>query len=439
MTLGSHFNNLPAHPRHVSAAADHYRAQFNRPPALDDASMLHGQVLAAFKGAARYMGLRGNILVAVDYFFSLTRPQDWTGDARPIVWPSAREQCEAMGLSLSRVKFLNRRLIDLGLILAKDSPTGARWGRRNHNGHIIEAFGFDLSPMAHRVAEFINIRDAGRADDAIRGQLRRRKTVAIKSIGQIVRTAQEAEVDSPQLYEMAEGYFAIVHGLEITADRKTLEKVVSALEDLQRRVYALYRNLVDQARAAAASSDTSSSGMENEKTNPAGSLNRLLNNNYKPTYYLTTSKGSETSSSEFDNHRTPLAPEGGGAPGEVRVPVVKPKEVLALAPGLGMYLSEDLDRVDMPRAIMAVIRAAETYAFKELSISKPLWTEAQRALGLWPATLTVMLVAAKDPDYFSRTPAHYFAGMVERAKQGTLRLDRSIWGLRTKSEAVGKS
>jgi hypothetical protein len=43
-------------------------------------------------------------------------------------------------------------------------------------------------------------------------------------------------------------------------------------------------------------------------------------------------------------------------------------------------------------------------------------------------------VAAKDPDYFSRTPAHYFAAMVERAKQGTLRLDKSIWGLRTRAE-----
>ena len=69
MTLGSHFNSLPAHPRHISPAADSYRAQFDRAPALDDQSLTHGQVLAAFKGAARYMGLRGNIMVAVDYFF----------------------------------------------------------------------------------------------------------------------------------------------------------------------------------------------------------------------------------------------------------------------------------------------------------------------------------------------------------------------------------
>ena len=122
------------------------------------------------------------------------------------------------------------------------------------------------------------------------------------------------------------------------------------------------------------------------------------------------------------------------------MPTVKPKEVVTLAPNIGLYLNEDLDRVEMQRAIMAVIRAAEAYAFKELSVSKSLWGEAQRTLGLWPATLAVMVVAAKDPDYFSRTPAHYFAGMVEKAKQGTLRLDRSIWGLRTRAETtVGKA
>ena len=110
---------------------------------------------------------------------------------------------------------------------------------------------------------------------------------------------------------------------------------------------------------------------------------------------------------------------------------MRPKEVVSLAPVLGRYLNQDLDRLDMERAVMAVLLAAEACAFKELGISKPLWQEAQSAMGMWPAALAVMLVAAKDPDYFSRTPAHYFAGMVAKAKDGTLRLDRSIWGLRS--------
>ena len=429
----------PANPRRLTKGATAALQRWDVSPRLEDKSLMPGQLLAAFKGAARYMGMRGNVLVAMDYFFGLTRPQDWVGDCRPIVWPSAREQAEALGLTPSGVKFLNRRLIELGLIIAKDSPTGARWGRRNHNGQIIEAFGFDLSPMAHRFDEFADIRDAGRANDAVRGQLRRRKTVALKSIGQLVRTASEQQRDTPGLYALAEQIWVITEGFEPTADRRTLERIVSDLEDLQARVFALYQTLVDQA-GTRAGDGSEISGMEKVDSNPTQSVQSPPNNNYKQTKYPSDCIGSEPSSSEFEDHRDSPAPkEEGGAPGEIRVPTVKPKEVVALAPAVGLYLNEDLDRIDVQRQIWAVVRAAEAAAYRELSISTSLWKEAQRVLGLWPATLAVMVVAAKDPDYFSRTPAHYFAGMVEKAKQGSLRLDRSIWGLRTRSHPTGKA
>ena len=439
MTFGSVFSELPAHPRHVSPAADRFREKFCRPPALDDKGLLPGNLLGAFKGAARYMGIRGNILVAIDYFFAMTRSQDWMGDAQPIVWPSAREQSEALGLSPSGVKFLNRRLIELGLIIAKDSPTGARWGRRGHNGQILEAYGFDLSPMAHRFEEFCEIRDAGRANDAIRAQLRRRKTVAIKSIGQIVRTAAESNLDTPPLYALAEGIYAITEGLAPSADRQTLERVVEDLEELREAVHALYRDLVGGTQAVPATSkqESETSGMGVVDSNRAEPPSGLPNNNYKRTKILTNSISLEKGSSEFGESGDSLAPQKSGDRGEIPVPTVKPKEVLQLAPAFAMYVGEDLDRVDMQRAIWAVIQAAESCALRELSVSKSLWADAQKVMGLWPATLAVMVVAAKDPEYFSRTPAHYFAGLVAKAKNGTLRLDRSIWGLRTRTEAAG--
>jgi replication initiation protein RepC len=429
----------PANPRRLTQGATAALQRWDAPPRLDDKSLTLGQLLAAFKGAARYIGLRGNVLVAMDYFFGLTRAQDWVGQCRPIVWPSAREQGEALGLSPSGVKFLNRRLIELGLIIAKDSPTGARWGRRNHNGQIIEAFGFDLSPMAHRFDDFAAVRDAGRADDAVRAQLRRRKTVAIKSIGQLMRTAAERECDTPEMYHLANGIWTITEGFEPSADRRTLMRIVDELEALQSRVFALYQAPVDQALSSSAD-ESRNSGMEEADSNPTTPVSGLPNNNYKQTKYLIDSNSSETSSSEFDTHRDSPAtkPEGRGS--EVAVPTVKPKEVVALAPAIGLYLSEDLDRVDMPRAVVGVIRAAEAFAFKELAVSRSLWAEAQRTMGLWPAALAIMVVASKGPDYFSRTPAHYFAGMVAKAKNGTLRLDRSIWGLRSRNETdAGKA
>jgi Replication protein C N-terminal domain len=39
-----------------------------------------------------------------------------------------------------------------------DSPTGRRWGHRDaKTGKIVEAYGFDLSPIALRHAEFVAV------------------------------------------------------------------------------------------------------------------------------------------------------------------------------------------------------------------------------------------------------------------------------------------
>ena len=70
---------------------------------------------------------------------------------------SAATQQEALGLSESRVKALNRMLIEVGVITMKDSPNGKRYGRRDPRGRITEAYGFDLSPIATRYAEFVQL------------------------------------------------------------------------------------------------------------------------------------------------------------------------------------------------------------------------------------------------------------------------------------------
>ena len=61
-------------------------------------------------------------------------------------------------MSETQAKRLNRRLIELGLVTMKDSPNGKRYGRARRRGRIVEAYGFDLSPLAARHA---GVRAAG--------------------------------------------------------------------------------------------------------------------------------------------------------------------------------------------------------------------------------------------------------------------------------------
>ncbi|MGH7122198.1 MAG: helix-turn-helix domain-containing protein, partial [Acetobacteraceae bacterium] len=79
-----------------------------------------GQLLAALKAAAPRLGLAPRLVHAVDWLFRFTQAQDWGRGGRPIVWPSASLQQEALDLSPSHAKAINRQLIEAGLVTMKD-------------------------------------------------------------------------------------------------------------------------------------------------------------------------------------------------------------------------------------------------------------------------------------------------------------------------------
>src|SRR6201988_137893 len=86
---------------------------------LPDGVTVQGQLLAAFKAAAPRLGLPTRGVHAVDWLFKFTQPQDWERGGRPIVWPSALLEQEALGLSETQAKRLNRYLIEASLVTMK--------------------------------------------------------------------------------------------------------------------------------------------------------------------------------------------------------------------------------------------------------------------------------------------------------------------------------
>jgi replication initiation protein RepC len=62
------------------------------------------------------------------------------------------------------------------------NPNGKRYSKRDGKGRIVEAYGFDLSPLAARYAEFVRLAEEGRAEREAMGRLRRRGTIARKGI-----------------------------------------------------------------------------------------------------------------------------------------------------------------------------------------------------------------------------------------------------------------
>jgi replication initiation protein RepC len=376
---------------------------------LPEAVAVPGQLLAAFKAAAPHLGIGPRLVHALDWLFRFTQPQDWQRDSRPVVWPSARMQQEALGLSPTQVKETNRRLIELGLVTMKDSPNGKRYGTRDPKGRIVEAYGFDLAPIALRHGEFVRVAQEGRAERLAMGRLRRRATIVRKGIVQILETASEYGCTGEEWQTLARDVAALTRALRDVERRDEMEVGVASLE---RRQIAARERLEELLGTV--------------DSDPKGAENRPHIYNYKPSpdpnkdtviAAANCSGAGEGPSLSRPGQETRHRPEKGMVHG------IAPDELVRLAPKLKPYLRS-------PRPTWPEIIDAADWLRHDLDVSRPLWGDACLTMGRELAAVALAIVSTKEAGHFRTSPGGYFHGMVARARAGELHLERTVWALR---------
>jgi replication initiation protein RepC len=440
-------------------AADRTAEDFD---GLPEGVEVHGQLLAAFKAAASRLGLAPRLVHAIDWLFKFTQPQDWEEGWRPIVWPSASLQQEALGLSPTQAKAINRALIEAGLITMKDSPNGKRYGIRNRKGQIVEAYGFDLSPIAARYEEFVSLAEEAKAERAELGRLRRRATIARKGITQILETAAEYDCTGeewPTLMRETRGLTLAlrraerpaevafgVEGLERRQDlaRKRLESLLLEAESVssesvdsnpkgsEYRPHSLPTNPTidpEQDTVIAHQGCKSVSGVVPSDIAPAGTPGGPERAAVRPGDQGNDGKVAEPApaAGQGDQQRPPPPGRTDSNP-VMKLPI---DELLRLAPRLRTYLTS-------PRPAWPEIVNAADWLRGELGVSQSLWGEACLAMGREQATIAIAIVSAKPAAHFRSTPGGYFHGMVVKAKSGQLNLGRTVWGLRQTAAAKSR-
>jgi replication initiation protein RepC len=314
------------------------------------------------------------------------------------------------------VKTLNRLLFQAGIFVMRDSPTGKRYGRRDHQGHIIEAYGFDLSPLAFRADEFIRLAAEARAERERMQALRRRATCARRSIAQIGETLAVSgplPCDWPQLAAETAELVAAIRKARTSND---LVLIVKGLES---------RN--EQAEAWV------SEEAKTVETSPEGLADKPRNITTKRSIYPSDTVTADEQSSRGDVARdTPhpvtkaqVSSEKARAARASESPAkVHPGELLQLAPRLAEHVAQPFpDWAD-------IVNAAGEGLRHELSVSQSLWANACLALGRPMAAIALAVVSTKPREHFTRGAGGYFAAMIKRAKKGELHLDRSLWKLR---------
>ena len=384
---------------------------------LPDGVTAYGQLLAAFKAAAPRLGLSPRMVHAIDWLFRFTMVQDWGRGGRPIVWPSASLQQEALGLSPTRVKAINRALIEAGLITMKDSPNGKRYGKRDAKGNIVEAYGFDLSPIAARHAEFVRLAAEAKAEREAMGRLRRRATIARNGITQILETVAEYGFSGEEWLTLRRETRALTLALR-KIERP--EEMALGVESLERRQHSARERLELLLAEAAPKAP------ESVNQDPLGPENGPHQYTYKPTLYpeQDTVIAQEESSSGGGQAVDPgPAPVRRDPPETGRVLKLAPDELVKLAPRLKTYLLR-------PNPTWPDLVDAAAFLRADLDVSKSLWGEACVAMGREKAAIAIAIVSTKDPIHFRTSPGGYFHGMVTKAKAGHLNLDRTLWGMR---------
>jgi replication initiation protein RepC len=414
---------------------------------LPDGVDVHGQLLGAFKAAAPRLGLSVRLVHAFDWLFRFTRAQDWEEGGRPVVWPSAWMQQEALGLSESGVRNINRGLIDAGLITMKDSPNGKRYGMRDREGRITEAYGFDLSPIATRYPEFVRLAAEAKAERELIGRLRRRATIARKAIAQILETAAEYGFDGEEWSRLRHETRALVQSLRMVERPEEITIGVGSMERRQTEARRRLEQRLDAVNSAPMPAENcghniptnqafypekdtvmahrkrkSASGSAMSGPTPgvgqAGAEAQGRPGDEHPSSRPTAE--SEPQTAPNDRSRTPPASGRTDSSTVMRLSI---DELTVLAPRLRIYLKS-------PRPAWPEIVDAADWLRGELGVSKSLWGEACIAMGREQAAIAIAIVSAKPETHFRSTPGGYFHGMVAKAKTGELNLARTVWGLR---------
>jgi replication initiation protein RepC len=380
---------------------------------LPDGVLSPGQLLAAMKAAAPRLGIAPRLVHAVDWLFRFTQPQDWERGGRPIVWPSASMQQEALDLSPSQVKEINRRLIELGLVTMKDSPNGKRYGKRDPKGRIIEAYGFDLSPIATRHAEFVRLAEEAREERRVVGRLRRRATIARKAIVQILETAEEYGFAGEEWHTLARETAALTRALRLVERPDEMEAGVTSLERRQIAAREHLESLLGVVNSA-----------------PKQPENRPHQHNYKPSLdpqkdtVIAARECSGAGEGPLPNTPPSVQPK---RPDKGMVHGIRPDELVRLTPKLKLYLRR-------PSPTWPDIIDAADWLRHDLGVSKSLWGDACLAMGRELAAVALAIVSTKEEGHFRTTCGGYFHGMVVKARSGQLHLERTVWALRRAAE-----
>jgi replication initiation protein RepC len=372
-----------------------------------DAAVHKWQIYRAICEAKASLGVTDRALAVLNALLTfhpetvLTGPRRAVGDEPAenapdlIVFPSNDQLAlRAHGMAPATLRRHLAVLVDCGLLIRRDSPNGKRYARKGQGGVIETAFGFDLTPLVARAAEFERLAEAARAERRAYLVVREGITLVRRDIAKMIAAGTEEGVPG-DWRGFQEAYLVLARRIPRTATKAELEPL---LDDLGRLAEEIRKVLETHVNSQNKSANESHFGRHIQNSNT-----KLHESEPAPQ----PSRGAAVPKSEPPNvRREPIPSDQSPPPQQRRFP-------------LGMVLEACPDIVDYARhgisswhdfvATAALVRSV-------LGISPSAWEEASEVLGDEDAAVVVAAILQRAEAI--KSPGGYLRNLTERARAG---------------------
>jgi replication initiation protein RepC len=348
------------------------------------------------------LGLPDRSLTVLEALLTFHPETVLTGDDL-IVFPSNdRLALRAKGMAHTTMRRYLALLVDAGIIIRRDSPNGKRFARKTAGGSISQAFGFDLTPIVARAAEFKTLAEEVQADRCALQYARERITLARRDIVKIIATGLEEGVLIPATGQGPTTWEA-VHALYRTiAARIPRVGALAEIEPIAEELTTLAQSLVNILETHVKTLKMDANGRQHGRHIQNSNTNRLT---------------------ELE----PSLQEGRAARAE---PTHDPSVATERSYPLGMVLKACPDLADYAKGGISSWRdflAAAVVVRPMLAISPSAWEDAQTVMGEAAAAVVVACILQRTTAI--KSAGGYLRELTRKAEAGQFSLGPMLMAL----------
>ncbi|MCV0428160.1 MAG: replication protein C [Roseibium sp.] len=382
------------------------------------------EISLVLKRAAPALGIDGTAYHVLDILIGLVQGEDFGCGRRPIVAISNQRLAEYTCRSSRTVTRCLKKLVEVGILAYRDSPTGRRFVYRGSNGVPEQAYGFDFTPACFNLKSFKAQADAFQKRVKAEQEARRaitRYSRAILDLSVLDKGKMDAYVERANRVRMCKdaSNFDQAKQMQVLYKQALLCFESSAIEENDKMSCA--GDIDDSPLSITTHPDFSGSNKKRTCSNEQD-IKSPSDNGKAVEMALEKEPRGRRSDKQYLNSQAD------------RQPADNWTETNLDGVSIGLVKSA-CSRVQTETGLIfsnwaSLCRAAEQLRIL-VGLSPAGYQDAVERRGKYLAAACLVVVAEKalrDPQQIT-SPGGYFRAMIDRATEGKLRLSKSLHGL----------